>query len=70
MREVEIGEEFDGEWLLRYVHGYTSTVSQSSILPCHSVPASARDACGCLGDTRGGSAGFGFLGGGGRGFDG
>lgn len=34
--------------------------SVSRVLPCHSVPASAGDACGCLGDTRGGSAAFVF----------
>lgn len=42
----------------------------SQSVECYHVPASAKDACGCPGDTRGGSAGFGFLGGGGRGFDG
>jgi hypothetical protein len=38
-----------------------------------SVPSSVPDSagvCGCLGDTRGGSAGFWLLGGGGRGFGG
>jgi hypothetical protein len=68
-------ESMNCEYVVVGMHKHTSTVSRSRIMSVsvvvsvRSVPASA-GVCGCLGDTRGGSAGFWLLGGGGRGFGG
>ena len=69
-------ERMDCEQVVVEMHKHTSTVSRSRIMSVSvvvvsvgSVPGSA-GVCGCLGDTRGGSAGFWLLGGGGRGFGG